>query len=104
MIEHIGLNIVSGFLAQVVSPEVTTPEEASLIFSGPQFFIALLSGVILAFGFHLLLTNLSVAAGLTYIGHSSSSSSSSSSSGSGDKKIATKFGIWTMITVSLALF
>lgn len=106
MIDHIGLNLLSGSLAQVVSPGVTTPEEASLIFSGPQFFIALLSGVILAFGFHLLLTNLSVAAGLTYIGHSSSSSgsSSSSSSGSGDKKIATKFGIWTLITVSLALF
>ncbi|MBD2111478.1 MULTISPECIES: YrzE family protein [Cyanophyceae] len=104
MIEHIGLNLLSGPLAQVVAPGVTTPEEASLIFSGPQFFIALLSGVILAFGFQLLLTNLSVAAGLTYIGQSSSSSSSSSSSGSGDKKIATKFGLWTLITVSLALF
>ncbi|PZV02725.1 MAG: hypothetical protein DCF32_14680 [Leptolyngbya sp.] len=102
MIEHIGLDIVSGPLAQVVSPGVTTPEDAAVILTGPRFFIALLSGVILAFGFHLLLTNLSIAAGLTYAGHSSSSSSKSSS-GSGAKKIGTAFGIWTLITVSLAL-
>ncbi|MEA5447025.1 YrzE family protein [Leptolyngbya sp. CCNP1308] len=107
MIEHIGLSIVSGLLAQVVSPEtttpITTPEDAALIFSGPQFFIALLSGIILAFGFHLLLTNLSVAAGLTYVGQSSSSSDSSSGGGGG-RKIGTAFGVWTMVTVSLALF
>jgi nucleoid DNA-binding protein len=79
---------------------VTTPEEAALIFSGPQFFIALLSGLILTFGFQLLLTNLSVAAGLSYVGNSSSGSSS----GGGGKKISTAFGVWTLITVSLALF
>lgn len=105
MIEHIGLDIVSGSLAQIVSPGVTTPAGTTVVVSGPQFLIALLSGVILAFGFHLLLTNLSVAAGLTYAGRSSSSSSnSSSSSGSGAKKIGTAFGFWTLITVSLALF
>jgi hypothetical protein len=74
------------------------------MFSGAQFFIALLSGLILAFGFQLLLTNLSVAAGLSYVGNSSSSSSSDSSSGSGAKKIGTAFGVWTLVTVSLALF
>jgi len=79
---------------------VTTPEEAALIFSGPQFFIALLSGLILTFGFQLLLTNLSVAAGLSYAGNSSSDRSS----GGGGKKISTAFGVWTLITVSLALF
>ncbi|MFQ4140071.1 MFS transporter [Nodosilinea sp. PGN35] len=104
MTEYIGLGVAGGFLAQVVAPGITTPEEASTIFSGPQFLIALLSGIILAFGFHLLLTNLSIAAGLTYAGQSSSSSSSSSGSGPSPKKIGTAFGVWTVITVSLALF
>ncbi len=103
MIEHflnLPLNLPIGALAQVPGRGVTTPEEAALIFSGPQFFIALLSGLILTFGFQLLLTNLSVAAGLSYVGNSSSGSSSEG----GGKKIGTAFGIWTLITVSLALF
>jgi hypothetical protein len=90
------------WLAQLSGPGVDTPEEAALIFSGPQFFIALISGLVLAFGFQLLLTNLSVAAGISYVGHSSSSSGSSG--GVGAKKIGTAFGVWTLITVSLALF
>lgn len=89
-------------VAQLAGPGVDTPEEAALIFSGPQFFIALLSGLILAFGFHLLLTNLSVAAGISYLGHSTSSGSKSSSGKS--RKISTAFGLWTLITVTLALF
>ncbi len=79
------------------------------LFSGPQFFVSLISGVILAFGFQLLLTNLAVATGVSYIAHSSNSSSSSSSSdsdssGSGVKKIGFLFGICTLIAVALALF
>lgn len=89
------------WLAQLGGPGLNTPEEAALIFSGPQFFIALISGLVLAFGFQLLLTNLSIAAGISYVGHSSSSSSGK---GSGGKKIGTAFGVWTMVTVSLALF
>ncbi|MEO0458521.1 MAG: MFS transporter [Cyanobacteria bacterium P01_A01_bin.114] len=94
------------FLAQLSQPGIDTPEEAALVFSGPQFFIALLSGLILTFGFQLLLTNLSVAAGISYVGHSSSDSSDSKSSsgGVGPRKIGIAFGLWTLITVSLALF
>lgn len=91
-------------LAQLSDPGIDTPEEAALIFSGPQFFIALLSGLVLAFGFQLLLTNLSVAAGISYVGRSSSSSSDSSNGGPGAGKISAALGIWTLITVSLALF
>mgnify|MGYP006289170161 CR=1 FL=1 len=91
------------WLAQLSGPGVDTPEEAALIFSGPQFFIALVSGLVLTFGFHLLLTNLSVAAGISYVGHSSSGSSSGSG-GSGGRKIGTAFGVWTLVTVSLAIF
>jgi nucleoid DNA-binding protein len=95
---------LSFWLAQLTGPGVDTPEEAALIFSGPQFFVALVSGLVLAFGFHLLLTNLSVAAGISYVGHSSSSSNSHSGSSSTGKKISTAFGVWTLVTVSLALF
>lgn len=105
---------VTPWLSQVIRPGVPAPgvpvvptaEQAARLFSGPQFFIALISGLVLAFGFHLLLTNLSIAAGISYVGHSSSSktSSRSSSSGSTTKKIGTAFGVWTLVTVSLALF
>lgn len=105
MIEHWTiLNLAASGLspiAQLAAPGVDTPEEAALIFSGPQFFIALLSGLILTFGFQLLLTNLSVAAGISYVGHSSSSDDSG---GVGARKIGIAFGLWTLITVSLALF
>ncbi len=88
-------------LAQVTTPTTTTPEDAALIFSGPQFFIALLSGLVLAFGFQLLLTNLSVAVGIGYLGQGTLGRSSGNGS---SPKIATAFGLWTLITVSLALF
>ncbi|MBD2157406.1 MFS transporter [Leptolyngbya sp. FACHB-16] len=97
---------ITHLIAQLADPGIDTPEEAALVFSGPQFFIAVLSGLVLAFGFQLLLTNLSVATGISYVGrsHSSSSSSSSSSGGMGIRKISAAFGLWTLITVSLALF
>ncbi|MEM8809251.1 MAG: MFS transporter [Cyanobacteria bacterium P01_G01_bin.38] len=107
MIEHWSnlqmSHTLGAFLAQLAQPGIDTPEEAALVFSGPQFFIALLSGLILTFGFQLLLTNLSVAAGISYVGHSSSDSKDSSG-GVGPRKIGLAFGLWTLITVSLALF
>lgn len=97
-----------------VAPETTdlvTPEATSVIFSGPQFFIALVSGVLLAFAFQLALTNLSVAAGISYLGRSSDSASDSHSddsdlddAGHTVRKISARVGIWTVITVTLALF
>ncbi|MBD0267515.1 MAG: MFS transporter [Cyanobacteria bacterium Co-bin8] len=99
VLEHLSMG-----LAQVVGPGVYTPEQTSVLFSGPQFFIALISGLVLTFGFQLLLTNLSVAAGISWVGHSSSSSDSSDSGGTSPGKIGTAFGVWTLITVSLALF
>ena len=107
-----GLNL----LAQVTEPAVTpavTPEGASVLFSGPQFFIALVSGVLLAFAIQLLLTNFSVAAGISYLGNftdpDSDSGSNSGSDSGGDggisiRKISLGVGLWTLITVSIALF
>jgi hypothetical protein len=94
------------WLAQVpVDPSTITPAQASVVTSGPRFFVALISGVILAFAIQLVLTNLSVAAGITYLGHQSDSDSSSNhdSIGGTIRKIGTAVGIWTLVTVTIAL-
>ncbi len=95
------------WLAQVpVEPSNVTPEQASVLISGPRFFVALISGVILAFAFQLVLTNLSLAAGISYLGHSSDSDSDNEEVGSlggSIRKIGTAVGIWTLVTVTVAL-
>ncbi|QKQ74192.1 MFS transporter [Nostoc sp. TCL240-02] len=95
------------WLAQVpVDPSNVTPAQASVLTSGPRFFVALISGVILAFAFQLVLTNLSLAAGISYLGHSSDSDSDSGEAGSlggSIRKIGTAVGIWTLVTVTIAL-
>jgi hypothetical protein len=63
--------------------------------------------VLLAFGLQLLLTNLSVAAGISYLGHQSDSDSDDDKGGSFGgtiRKISTGVGIWTLVTVTIALF
>ncbi|MEH1923699.1 MFS transporter [Nostoc sp.] len=83
-----------------------TPAQASVLTSGPRFFVALISGVILAFAFQLVLTNLSLAAGISYLGHSSDSDSDNGEVGSlggSIRKIGTAVGIWTLVTVTIAL-
>ena len=102
----LGLSSWALWLAQVpVNREVNTPEEAALVFSGPQFFTALIAGVLLAFGFQLLFTNLSVAAGISYLGHQSDSDDDKGGSVGGTiRKISTAVGGWTLVTVTLALF
>jgi uncharacterized protein YfkK (UPF0435 family) len=105
----------SGLLGKIVwlaqatlnpdTSRLNTPEAASVVFSGPHFFTALISGVLLAFGFQLLFTNLSVAAGISYLGRSSNSDSHDSDSGGVSvRKIGTGVGLWTLITVTIALF
>lgn len=86
------------------SSEVITPEEASLVFSGPQFLVALVAGVMMAFAFQLLLTNFSVAFGISALGGSGSNSDNSSDLGGTIRKIETAVGLWTLVTVSIALF
>ncbi|WAL58159.1 MFS transporter [Thermocoleostomius sinensis] len=86
-------------------PRTAPPEAASILISGPQFFIALLSGLLLAFAFQLVFTNLSVAAGISILGRSSNSSSQDNDGGGiSVRKISFAVGIWTLITVTLALF
>jgi len=83
-----------------------TPEAASVLFTGPQFFIALISGILLAFAIQLVLTNLSVAAGISYLGRSSDSGDDhhSSSGGTSLRKIGFGMGLWTLVSVTISLF
>ncbi|MEK0190260.1 MFS transporter, partial [Microcoleus anatoxicus PTRS1] len=96
---------ISLWLAQVPAERtLNTAEDAALLYSGPQFFIALIAGVVLAFAFQLLLTNLSVAAGLSYMGNQSHESSHSHGDSPPVRHIGKKVGTWTLITVTIALF
>ena len=99
----------------VEPPQPITPAEASVAFSGPKFFIALISGIILAFAIQLVLTNLAVAAGISFLGSSSNSDSGSnhnhnhdrndhSDLGSTISKIGTAVGLGTLISVTFSLF
>ena len=54
-----------GLVPITLAQDVLTPEEASVLFSGPKFLVALLAGVLMAFAFQLLLTNFSVAVGIS---------------------------------------
>ena len=102
----LGLCYTQFQLAQVpVAGEVITPEEAALVFSGPQFLVALVAGVVMAFAFQLLLTNFSVAFGISSLGGGGSDSNDESESLGGTiRKIETAVGLWTLATVSIALF
>jgi hypothetical protein len=103
--------VLLGQLVQV-EPDPESAERAALVFSGPQFFTALIAGVVLAFAFQLLLTNLGVAIGISLVGGSSDSHSDrehhdhghSDSLGSTIRKISTGVGIATLITVAISLF
>ncbi len=88
-----------------VRGEVLTAEEASLVFSGPKFLVALFAGILMAFAFQLLLTNLSVAVGISALGTGSGSDSDESESlGSTVRKVESTVGLWALITASIALF
>lgn len=96
------------WVAQVPIDNQPTNTNQTYAFSGfgAHFFFALISGVILAFALQLVLTNLSVAAGISYLGRSSDSDGGNGEVGSLGgtiRKIGTAVGLWTVITVTIAL-
>lgn len=97
------LKMQTSFAQVVVDP--ITSKEAALVFSGSQFLVVLLAGVMMAFGFQLLLTNLSIAYLVSPGGTDVATDDldDSSSLGSSIRKIEAKVGIWALATVSLAL-
>ncbi len=88
-----------------------------VLVEGGNFFVCIVAGVLLAIAFQLLLTALSVAAGISAVGnveekaHKSKNQVSHSHNYDDDEhgmnmgqKISTGFGAWTMITTSISLF
>lgn len=109
----IKLILTGSFLAIV--PDLLAQSEQGIVqplmVNGPRFFICIVAGVLLAIGFQVLLTMLSVASGITAIGNirESANSPSDKRSGAGHsshtaQKITTGLGVWTIITVSVSLF
>ncbi|MEH2117485.1 MFS transporter [Nostoc sp.] len=93
-----------GLAPITLAQEVLTPEEASVLFSGPKILVALLAGVLMTFAFQLLFTNFSVAVGISSWGIDSDSDDDSESLGKTIRKVQAKVGAWALITVSIALF
>ncbi|MBN3896256.1 MAG: MFS transporter [Nostoc sp. NOS(2021)] len=91
-----------GLAPITLAQEVLTPEEASVLFSGPKFLVALLAGVSMAFAFQLLFTNFSVAVGIS--SWEIDSDSDDESLGSKIREVQAKVGSWALITASIALF
>lgn len=93
-----------GLAPITLAQEVLTPEEASVLFSGPKFLVALLAGVLMAFAFQLLFTNFSVAVGISSWEIDSDSDDQPESLGSKIREVQAKVGAWALITASIALF
>ncbi|HEY9670342.1 MAG TPA: MFS transporter [Waterburya sp.] len=89
--------------SSTMSPVANTPEQIALVISGPQFFIALIAGVLMAFAFQFVLTNLSVAASISS-GENPVDADSDEGLGKKIRKIESKVGIWTLLTVNIAIF
>jgi hypothetical protein len=89
--------------APPVTPIANTSESAALMFSGPQFFIALIAGVLMAFAFQFLLTNFTLAAGISS-GDNPVDADSDDSWGHAVREVESKVGLWALVTVNIALF
>ncbi|MHA6278688.1 hypothetical protein ACXYMT_00770 [Salinimicrobium sp. CAU 1759] len=92
---------------------------AAVLLEETNFFIAVVAGVLLALGFQLLLTAISVAGGITAVGnirkkgHSESAKDRQKAHPHDDddddgmnvgQKVSTGLGVWTLVTTSIALF
>jgi len=83
------------------------PDIGGLMFLSPQFFVALIAGVIMAFGFQFLLTNFSIAAKISNWDEAlpdTDDDDESESLGTKVRKIEGLVGGWILVTVNLALF
>lgn len=102
--------------AQNAVDRILIPEQAQTVPNAGHYIVALIAGVILAVAFQLILTNLSVAAGLNVLSTVTSedkkgtnkgqhvSDSGTPTIGESARTISSAFGIWTLLTASIALF
>lgn len=87
----------------LVAQTMTTAEFSNLVFlSGPQFFIALIAGLVMAFAFQFLLTNLTVAAGIS--SEVDPFEGEAKTWGKKARGMESKVGGWMLFTVNAALF
>ncbi|MCU0547605.1 MAG: MFS transporter [Oscillatoriaceae cyanobacterium Prado104] len=82
------------------------PNIGGLMFLSPQFFVALIAGVIMAFGFQFLLTNFSIAAKVSNWDEAlpDDGDEESESLGTKIRKTEGLVGGWVLVTVNIALF
>ncbi|MBD1918272.1 MULTISPECIES: MFS transporter [Cyanophyceae] len=93
-----------GLTHSLVAQTMTTSEFSNLVFlSGPQFFIALIAGLVMAFAFQFLLTNLTVAAGISSE-VDPFEEDEAKSWGKQARSMESKVGGWMLFTVNAALF
>jgi len=96
--------------AHAQAPMPVAGAKATLMFPGAgHFFVALVAGILLATVFHLVLTNLAVGAGLRPLRTVSPSEQERREHESRGmthfvRRLSSGFGIWTLITASIALF
>ncbi|MFB2923861.1 MFS transporter [Aerosakkonema funiforme] len=98
--------IVLGLAGKSLSiAQIPTTEEVAVIFSSPQFFVALSAGILMAFAFQFLLTNLSLAANFSDRDDAIDLDADNEDSwGKKFRQIEGKVGAWALLTVNTALF
>jgi hypothetical protein len=82
------------------------------MFAGPYFFLAIVVGLILAVGFQLLLTNLSLAAGVSALRfgpetreeEATTTTRRTGTFGERARRLTGSVGIWALVSASVALF
>lgn len=101
----VNLHFLFNLGSQSLHPAIITEPQVMLLenFSSPQFLVSLLSGLMMAFAFQLLLTNLSVAF-IASPGALPDSDHDSDGLISTLRGIETKVGVGALVTVTIALF
>jgi hypothetical protein len=87
-----------------VTNDILSSEQAAFVFSSAKFFLALLCGIVMAFAFQLLFTNLSVAAGINALGTGVYADNEAETLGGTIRQVEAKIGSWLVFTSSMALF
>ncbi|HEY9813678.1 MAG TPA: MFS transporter [Candidatus Sericytochromatia bacterium] len=96
-----------GVASTPVAKQVDIPENMLILFSPPQFFVALIAGVLMAFAFQFLLTNLSIAVGISSDGDVIDTDVDDDQPVAWSKairKVEGIIGVWTLFTINIALF
>lgn len=91
-----------GLAQPTIAQAFLTPEETVLVFPAPKFLVALLAGVVMAFAFQLLLTNLTVA--LKFSSGADLADHEEETIGAQFRKTEAKIGAWAVVSASIALF